>query len=562
MANSEVGAISESTLATSESPVWFDPEWLDGTVPASKEQAEDAQAAADDWMLDWFYTVIETIPNRPWTYQALGLFCHDRDPQIALAAYSQALFRNPNQPDLLMQAAGLAVLQKKTAIAQDFYHQAIGCLPNRPEPFYNLGRMAGNAGENHRAIVLYSQALLRDPNLLPVYFALGDAWGRVGDWQRAYGTYRAAQQPQFPPVPQAAAREGHALNQLGDLAGAIAAYDRAVEMAPASVEHRCSFSLLLLAVGQWQRGWAEYHWRLKQEYFREVVMDCQPLWQGESLAGKTILVRSEQGLGDTIQFCRYLPQLKAAARLIFRGRQCLRELVMTLGCVDLFVDWDESLDGVVYDVGVPLMSLPRFFAPEPAIAQTQTASNSVYLSVPHSAKNFTLPPPTSPTAHTKIGIVWASGHRDLSDLVDQYRQKTCDLTQLMGAIDHPQIQPYSLQVGRDVPTGQPFFDDGQLIDLSKSLTSFSETAAAIAQLDLVISVDTAVAHLAGALGKPVWILLPWLADWRWLRNRPHSVWYTSDRLFRQPAVDDWDTVYQMIHDALYQALGAEQLVTE
>ncbi|MGD1849840.1 MAG: glycosyltransferase family 9 protein, partial [Cyanophyceae cyanobacterium] len=554
----ENGAISDSTFTVSESSVCVDQEWLSYTGPALGEQAEGAITAADDWMLDWFYTVIETIPNRPWTYQALAMFCRDRHPTIALTAYSQALFRNPIQPDLLMQAAGLAVSQKETAIAQNWYYQAIGCLPNRPEPFYNLGRMAGEAGDNHRAIVLYSQALLRDSNLLPVYFSLGDAWGKVGDWQRAYGTYRAAQQPQFPPVPQAAAREGHALNQLGDLAGAIAAYDRAVEMAPASVEHRCSFSLLLLAAGQWQRGWAEYDWRLKQTYYREVLEDCQPLWCGESLTGKTILVRSEQGLGDTIQFCRYLPQLKAAAgRLIFRGRECLRSLVMTLGCVDEFVDWDQPLDGVAYDMGVPLMSLPQFFAPEPAIAQTQTQSNPVYLSVPDTARTFTLPAPSSPKARKKIGIVWGSGYRDLPELIEQYRQNTCALPPLMVALDHPQVQLYSLQVGRDAPTGQPFFGDGRLIDLSDRLPSFAETAAVIAQLDLVISVDTAVAHLAGALGKPVWILLPWLADWRWLRDRPDTVRSTTARLFRQPAVDDWDAVYQMIHHALHNALEAK-----
>ena len=511
-------------------------------------------------MLEWFYTVIETLPDKAWTYQALAMFCHDRHPKIALAAYGHAIACNPNQPELLMRAAGVAVKLGEWAIAKDFYYQTIGLLPNRPEGFYNLGRMADEAEENHRAVVLYSQALMRDPNSVLTYFSLGDAWGRLGDWQRALATYQATQQPQFPQVADSWARQGYALVQFGDLGGAIAAYDQALAIAPDSVKHHCAVALPLLTAGQWRRGWTEYEWRLRQEFYGEIRTECQPRWQGEDLTGKTILVRSEQGLGDTIQFCRYLPRLKAmGTRLIFRGRSPLRDLVMTVGeardderkCIDEFVDWDTPLTEVTYDVAVPLMSLPQYFAPEPAIAQETTEAQPVYLQVPPSTQSFKLPAPR-PETIKKVGLVWASGYRDLPELIEQYRQKTCDLAALMQGIEQPDIQYYSLQVGRDVSAGEPFYGDSRLIDLSDRLTCFSETAAAIAQLDLVISVDTAVAHLAGALGKPVWILLPWAADWRWLRDRSDTVWYTSARLFRQPKLGDWESVYQAVARALAQ----------
>ncbi len=567
----------------SDEAVWLDEDWLvaaHGSDAPVTPLSTEAIAVCELWTLEGLYAAIETLPDQAWPYKVLGDFWRDRRPDLAVAAYCHTLACEPNQFTLLTMTASLAVSQKQTAIAKDLYYQAIGYLPHRPEPFYNLGRMADEAGEAHPAVVLYSQALMRDPTFGPVYVSLGNAWGRMGDWLRALATYGAGlQHPDCVSLAELYHGQGRAHEKLGNLAGALGTYEAAIAEKPAAVEYQCSLALLLLKMGNWERGWAVYEWRLRQPFYGSLLAECQPRWTGDDLTGQTLLVRSEQGLGDTIQFCRYLPRLRErAARLIFRGRACLRELVMTVGGVDEFVDWETPLDGVVYDRAVPLMSVPQYFAPEPAIAAEATAAQPVYLQVPERVKDFELPAPAAGTGGQgtevkKVGLVWASGYRDLPELIEQYHEKTCDVAELMGAIapsdnqsegqsdssakTQTKIQCYSLQVGRDVPSGQRFYEDGSLIDLSDRLGSFSETAAAIAQLDLVISVDTAVAHLAGALGKPVWIMLPWQADWRWLCDRSDSVWYTTARLFRQTAVGDWASVYGAISQALAEELGGE-----
>jgi hypothetical protein len=269
-----------------------------------------------------------------------------------------------------------------------------------------------------------------------------------------------------------------------------------------------------------------------------------PRWQGESLVGKSLLVWMEQGFGDEIQFCRYLPLLKAqgAAHITLVCHPPLKTLLETLAGVDavLAVD-DEASELRPHDYWSLLLSLPYQFRTD--LGSIPAAIP--YLAVPAAAGQRWAG--RLADAPINVGIVWQGNPRHLSD----HERSLPSLATLAPLWDIPGIRFVSLQKGRDEAATSP----GQaIVALGPMLQDFAETAAVIAQLDLLISVDTAVVHLAGALGKPSWVLLPaYKTDWRWLRHRPDSPWYPGVmRLFRQRQRGDWGLAVLELRDALRQ----------
>ncbi len=288
----------------------------------------------------------------------------------------------------------------------------------------------------------------------------------------------------------------------------------------------------LLATGELDEGWREYEWRFAVARYDRTF--DRPLWDGEPLAGQTILVHAEQGFGDTLQFVRYVPAVAGrGGRVVLEVPGPLVRLVGTVAGASRIVAAGDPLPE--FDWHCPLLSLPRVF-------ETTLAT------IPGSAPYLSVPPEMAPAwgeliataPGLRVGIVWAGT--------------------TIGAVDLRLLQPlweiagiswFSLQVGeRSGDTAS--LDDVAIADLSPWLTDFAETAAAVCQLDLVISIDTSIAHLAGALARPTWVLLPYNSDWRWLLRREDSPWYPTARLFRQSKPGDWAGVAGEVAAALAQ----------
>jgi ADP-heptose:LPS heptosyltransferase len=268
-----------------------------------------------------------------------------------------------------------------------------------------------------------------------------------------------------------------------------------------------------------------------------------PAWRGQRIKGKTIYVQREQGLGDAIQFIRYLDMLKdQKVRIVLECPNQLFRLLKDSPIIDQLVrERKKRINNppVKCDYAVFLLSLPGIF---------KTELNTIPKQLPYLVADPTLikkwQAKLSKDSRLKIGIVWGGNPRHSNDF-----NRSCSLELFLKYLSHPQVALYSLQKGiyaEQLATVKL----GEVIDLGKKVTDLADTAAIIMNLDLVISVDTAVAHLAGALAQPVWVLLPYVPDWRWLLDRSDSPWYPTMRLFRQSAKMDWAEVLKSIKGEL------------
>jgi tetratricopeptide (TPR) repeat protein len=308
--------------------------------------------------------------------------------------------------------------------------------------------------------------------------------------------------------------------------------ERAVALNPEHREAAFNLSLLLLLRGDYARGWRMYEerWRLLEVAKPRL---SQPEWKGEDLGGRTILLIAEQGYGDSIQALRYVPQVAArGGRIALRLDRPLVRIAASLPGNPVIVPKGAPLPP--FDVWCPMLSLPGIFN-----TTAETMATGPYLR-PRSGLVERWRSRLGDRGGLKVGLVWAGSPIHVND----YR-RSIGLEGLKPLLGVPGISFVSLQVGpraADVTTLQP----GTVADISSELADFAETAGAILNLDLVIAIDTAVVHLAGALGRPVWVMLPFCPDWRWLLEREDSPWYPSVKLYRQPTPGDWDSVAQRV----------------
>lgn len=321
-------------------------------------------------------------------------------------------------------------------------------------------------------------------------------------------------------------------------AGALAAYRRALAIDPHHAGAHFNLGWELLRQGQFEEGWREYEWRWRWKKFGHPPRAFgQPQWRGEPLDGARILLHAEQGYGDTIQFVRYAPLVaRRGGVVIVEADRSLARLLATVPCVAQVVAKGESLPA--FDWHCPMMSLPLAFG---------TTLDTIPAEVPYvHLEAGSSGPANAADSRTRVGIVWASGSPD--DARYQRRSIPFELLAPLRQIDA--VQWYSLQKGPAAAAVAASPAAWPIIDLSPSIHDFADTARFIAGLDLVISVDTSVAHLAGAMGKPVWILVSRPCDWRWLVGRTDSPWYPSARLFVQPAPGQWAPVIAQLAAAL------------
>jgi tetratricopeptide (TPR) repeat protein len=465
----------------------------------------------------------------------------------AIACYRQALLLKPDYAEANYNLGNALKILGKIDEAIKSYKQAITLKQNYTNAYVNLGTALQEHGKFNEAIASYRQALSFKPDYVEAHNNLGNALKEQGKLDEAIASYRQALSFK-PDHAEAHNNLGATLQEQGKLAEAIASYDRAIVLKSDYVEAHINKSFALLLTENFEQGWQEYEWRLRAKNRFYPVLK-QPRWDGSPLNGRSILVHAEQGLGDIIQFIRYLPLVHAqASYVIFKCQQDLFRLLQNCkGFDEIMEQTPSSKSAVQFDVHIPLLSLPGIFG----TTLDSMPSNSSYITAdPKLVTQWQMR--IGHNEDFKIGIVWAGNPKNRWG-----RKRSCSLAYFAPLADTPGLTFYSLQKG---PASTEAFNppkNMKLINLENELNDFTDTAAIIANLDLVISVDTAVAHLTGSLGKPLWNLLYFSPDWRWLQNRDDSPWYPSMRLFRQTRPNDWVGVFEQVKKALNSHLLLE-----
>jgi Tfp pilus assembly protein PilF len=322
-------------------------------------------------------------------------------------------------------------------------------------------------------------------------------------------------------------------NQIDE---AVTYYRKALQIIPDWAETHWDLSHILLLSGDFGQGWKELEWRFRCKDYFNYSYYPQPVWNGCDIAGRTILLHAEQGFGDTIQFVRYAPLLALrGAKIILDCQKELASLLRTVTGIDHVIRYGEQLPK--FDTICSLLTLPLIFETTldniPVKMPYVTVAPSLVQKWQHKVQEH--------NAQFRVGLVWAGKREHKND-----RNRSCSPEIFWPLLKNANITFYTLQKGDAAVQIKNAPKERNLVDYTPEIADFADTAALIENLDLVITVDTSVAHLAGALGKPVWTLLPFVPDWRWLLNREDSPWYPTMRLFRQPSPGDWDSVITRI----------------
>jgi tetratricopeptide (TPR) repeat protein len=454
----------------------------------------------------------------------------------AVAAYRKALALRPQAVAILDNLASALQAQGRLEEAQACCEQALARVPDHVESLVALGAILRELGLVEDAVRRCEQALVLAPDHPAALNNLGVALVELGRAQDAIPHYQRALAVD-PERAETHSNLGIALERLGRHGEALLRYGQAIALKSDYAEAHFNRSHALLATGEWDEGWREYEWRFAVAHYDRKF--DRPLWSGEPLADRAILIHAEQGFGDALQFIRYLPAVaERGGRVIAEVPEPLVRLARTVSGVCEVVAAGDRLPE--FDCHCPLLSLPRVFK-----TTLRTIPDVVpYLGAPAqtvAAWRIRL----GTASGLKAGVVWCGS------MVGVIDRRPIDLRLLEPVFRVPGVTWFSLQVGersRDLA----LLDHKMITDLSPWLTDFAETAAAMDQLDLVVTIDTAVAHLGGALGRPTWILLPYNSDWRWLVARSDSPWYPTARLFRQQRPGDWSGIVPEVAAALSQ----------
>jgi hypothetical protein len=420
------------------------------------------------------------------------------------------------------------------------YRRALQLKPDYAEAHTNLGTALCDQGRLDESIACHRRALHLKPDSGATYNNLGGALRKQGKFDEATAAFQSAVEL-APDCPESHDNLAIALQEAGKFDEAIAASRRGLELKPDFAAGHFSLACILLRMGDYARGWPEYEWRwrikrpaLAQRNF------SQPMWVGGDLSGRRILLHTEQGCGDAIQCVRYAPLVAArGGKVIVECHPELYRLLQTLDGVDELVVRGRPLPP--FDLHCPVMSLPLAFG-----TTVETIPNRVpYLHADPQRSGQWRARLAGDANRLKVGLVWA-GNPD----VKTDSERSMRLPALAPLGQAPGVSFYSLQKGPGAAQAKDPLPGLKLINYTNELQDFADTAALISQLDLVISVCTSVTHLAGALGRPVWTLLSYAPDWRWLVGREDSPWYPTMRLFRQKARGDWDEVARRVAEAL------------
>ena len=437
--------------------------------------------------------------------------------------------------------------------AEETCRKILKALPGHPRSMHLLGLIRYKQGEYIKAESFLRQAVEGRPKLSHFHNDLGAALSSLGRHTEALATYQQAERRadpensnQIKPVYRNIAL---ALQRIGRIDDAMEYHVRMLEISSDDLETIWNRSHIYLARGQFKRGWEGYESRLhlkgQWKTFRR-QRTSNKRWNGTPFPGKTLLVQDEQGLGDAFQFVRFLPLVKAmGGTVVLETRQLLKEILGSAPGFDQIMNRIEAKKrSAEFDMTVPLMSLPYILD----INLDSLPAATPYLHAEKECKQRWQQ--RLQDDNLKVGLVWSGNLENLS-----LRHRSIELAELAPFLDVPGVSLYSLQYGATGKQLADIPDNMTVHDLGDEVADFAELAAATTNLDLVITVDTAMAHLAGALGCPTWVMISYPPDWRWLLDRDDSPWYPGMRLFRQEHSGRWGPVFLKLHKALSELAG-------
>ena len=465
------------------------------------------------------------------------------DNNKAIEAYKQAIRVNPNYAKAINNIGVVLYKQKRYKESAQIFEIALQTDPNYNEVYSNKGAAYNKAKNYEKAIESLETAIKRMPSHGGAYTNLGNVYNKLFDYKTAAKMHEKSIELE-PKGSNAYSNLGTSYKYLGFSNKAITSYKKAIELDPNFINAHFDLATMYLANEDFKNGWKEYEWRFKKEEMiphivRHKDIFSKPLFTGvEDIKNKTLLLHSEQGYGDSIQFIRFLPQLKEkyGCKIAVKCREGLKELFQTMPEIDLVVDRSEETPE--FDYQLSIMSMP--FVLEMKSINDLPKQMPYLKSTPDKSLEI-----KKEKGKIDIGICWSA-----SITGESYEGKVFDLKFFEPLMNNPKINLYSLQVGDGSEDIKKLGFENKIIDLTSKLTDFSKTAYLIDNLDLVISSDTAVAHLAGALNKQVWIPLQKIPDWRWTNKGETTKWYPSAKLFRQKTARVWEGVFQSINAKL------------
>jgi tetratricopeptide (TPR) repeat protein len=467
----------------------------------------------------------------------------------AIADFDRALALKPSDPEAHYNKARALFASGKAQEALVYIDQAIKLRPDYAEARLTRGLILAQQGKYDDALTAYDRAIALRPQWANAHFNRGNLLADMGRTQDAVDAFTKAI--------QAAPFHADALNNRGNMLRSLMRYDealadftRAAQAQPGFVGAEVNRAMALLTVGYYERGWSAYEWRLQSPELAPITQRfTQPRWTGDiPIRGKTLLLVAEQGLGDTLQFCRYVTALAdKGVKVLLEVQPPLKALLAGLkGLSGIYAD-SEPLPP--FDFYCPLLSIPHALKTD--IAAIPAAP---YLTA-DTAKAAAWANRIGTTSDRKIGLVWAGSPRKnmpAAHAID--KKRSLHLSNFAPLASAKGVRFFSLQKGEPATQLPELvsanWSGPQIIDWTSELHDFADTAALVANLDLVITCDTSVAHLAGGMGKPVWILNRYDGCWRWLHGRTDTPWYASAKLFQQPAPNDWESVIASVTDAL------------
>jgi len=435
------------------------------------------------------------------------------------------------------------------------FEKAANLVPDSPEAFHNLGMSLEKIGRLEESLKNYERTLALDPNLAPTHNNIGNVLRELGRPEKSLAYFENAISLN-PNYAEAYSNYGWTLYGLRKFNESLECYQKALALNPALLAARFNLSLCQLIIGDFKNGWANYEYRFDQPtYIKRQFSANTPQWRGEPLQDKSILIHAEQGLGDTIQFCRYIKNLAAlGAKVYFEIQAPLLETLKDLDGVFEFVTNVQPPPYVDYHC--PLMSLPLVFS-----KTLESIPNQVPFIFANKGKENFWKGKLASIQKPKVGLVWNGGFRPNQPELWGVNQRRNIPLALIKNLQHSGVHFISLQKGEIAEQEllefqEAYWPHGNFSNFNNELIDFSDTAALISNLDLVISVDTSTAHLAGALGKPVWILSRYDGCWRWLSDGCDSPWYPTAKIYRQEHVGDWETVITEISNDLQLKFSA------
>jgi len=514
--------------------------------------------------------ILKKQPDNVDILHMLGVICSAKgDFDSAIRLIKKALNIKPSNYHAFYNLANIYRDNKRYNEAIDCYQKAIDYYPDFVDALYNLGILYQEIGRLNDAIECYKKAIQTNPGLFNLHFNLGNALYDKGFIEEAIKSYRNAIRlsPDFTAAYYNLANIfkerdqndeaiafykkalqldpgnidvyhniGILLHNRGLIEEAIRYYKKAISLNYNLAEIHFDLAFALLSIGNFEEGWREYQWRRKLK--SHSINFAEPEWEGITNEGR-LLLYEEQGYGDTIQFARYCDIVSnKGIKVILLCSEPLKSIMKNVNGITEVYNYKEQLPE--FDFHCPLSKLPLIFRTD----LDNIPSNIPYISITPDLFSFWKNKINS-ERHFKVGLAWAGNPEHRND-----KNRSFPFEKYLPLFSLKNIKFYSLQIGPSSLRKINKPEGIDIIDLTEDIKDFSDTAALIENLDLVISVDTAIVHLAGALGKKVWTLLPFSPDWRWMLNRDDSPWYPTMKLFRQTKSGDWDTVIKMVYSEL------------